>query len=194
MIRIVIVDDHPALRAGLETVVAAEPDLAVVGAADSGESLWPLLHTTRPDVVLLDYHLPGADGLQLCRRIKADALPPRVLLYSAYAGGELAIPAILAGADGVVGKGIPARELLEATRVVASGKRILPPVPQELYERAAQRLESADLPIMGMMLDGTPLPDVQSILGADRAAIAHRLDRMIGQLRVDVPTPSRADG
>lgn len=187
MIRIVIVDDHPAIRSGLETVLAAQPDLVPVGTAADANEVWPLLQTTRPDLVLLDYHLPSRDGLQICRRIKADALAPRVLLYSAYASSELAIPAVLAGADGVIGKNSPPRELLQGIRTVAAGERALPPVPRELREQAAARLEPEDLPILGMLLDHTDQVEVQDVLGLTRAELAQRVDRMIARLRVDVP-------
>jgi CheY-like chemotaxis protein len=111
MIRMLLVDDHPALRTGLTAVLRAEPGLVPLGTAADEEELWPALNRTKPDVVLLDYHLPPADGLVLCRRIKRTMPPPQVLLYSAYADASLVIPAVLAGADGVVNKGAPARAL-----------------------------------------------------------------------------------
>ncbi|MDP8968072.1 MAG: response regulator transcription factor, partial [Actinomycetota bacterium] len=100
MIRILIVDDHPAMRAGLTAVLRAEPGLVPLDAATSVSDLWPTLKRTRPDVVVLDYHLPGDDGLVLCRRIKRELPAPAVLLYSAYADAALTIPARLAGVDG----------------------------------------------------------------------------------------------
>jgi DNA-binding NarL/FixJ family response regulator len=187
VIRIIVVDDHPALRAGLETVLRAEPGLVPVGAADDGLSLWPLLNTTRPDVILLDYHLPGDDGLTLCRRVKAQPLSPKVLLYSAYAGAELAIPALLAGADGVIGKGIPALELFESIRRVAAGERVMPPVPRELYLDASSRVHPDDLPILGMVLDDTAPADIADVLGLDQKELGIRIERMISALRLEVP-------
>lgn len=187
MIRVAVVDDHPALRAGLETVLENEPDIVPVATAESARDVRPMLARAHPDLVLLDYHLPDEDGLQVCRRIKAQALAPRVLLYSAYASTDLAIPAVLAGADGLIGKGIPARELLEAIRAVAGGDRVLPPVPRELLDAASQRIDEADLPILGMLLNETAPQDVQSVLAIDAAEYAARVDRMIGQLRVDIP-------
>ena len=90
MIRILVVDDHPALRAGLGAVLEAEPGLVYVGAvAGDHESLWPALDSIRPDVVLLDFHLPQDDGLQMCERIKQRVLAPKVILYSAHAGPGL---------------------------------------------------------------------------------------------------------
>ena len=187
MIRIVVVDDHPALRAGLDTVLGGEPGLVPVGSAGSAGELWPILTTCKPDVVLLDYHLPGDDGLQVCRRIKARLLAPKVLLYSAYAGSELSIPATLAGADGVIGKGIPARELYDAIRRVVTGDRVLPPIPPELMQEATERVEPEDLPLLGMLLHQTAAPDIAPVLNLDTAAVERRIDQIIARLRVEVP-------
>jgi DNA-binding NarL/FixJ family response regulator len=187
VIRIIVVDDHPALRAGLDTVLAAEPGMVPVGSAASASELWPVLKTCQPDIVLLDYHLPGEDGLQVCRRIKARLLAPKVLLYSAYAGSELSIPATLAGADGVIGKGIPARELYDAIRRVAGGYRVVPPISPQLMQDARERVGEDDLPLLGMLLHQTPVPDIAPVLNIDATTVERRIDSMIGRLRVEVP-------
>ena len=188
MIRIVIVDDHPALRTGLDTVLASEPGLVPVGSAGSPGELWPMLTARRPDVVLLDYHLPGGeDGLQVCRRIKSRLLAPKVLLYSAYAGSSLSIPATIAGADGVIGKGIPARELYEAIRRVAQGERVLPPIAPELMLEASERLDPEDMPILGMLLHDTTTSDIADLVHLDHKAVERRIDQIIARLRVEVP-------
>ncbi|MBA3748452.1 MAG: response regulator transcription factor [Solirubrobacterales bacterium] len=96
MIRILIVDDHPAMRAGLTAVLRAEPGFVPLDVATSDSDLWPMLNRTKPDIVVLDYHLPGDDGLVLCRAIKRRLPAPAVLLYSAYADAALTIPARLA--------------------------------------------------------------------------------------------------
>jgi DNA-binding NarL/FixJ family response regulator len=189
MIRILLVDDHPALRAGLTAVLRAEPGLVPLGAASSEEELWPALNRTKPDVVVLDYHVPPADGLQLCRRIKRTMPPPKVLLYSAYADAKLVIPGLLAGADGVVNKSAPAGELYDAIRSVARGESVRPPVTRELLADANERLDSADLPILGMALDGTPEAEIARTLGFQADELTYRIDRMIGRLKVEVPVP-----
>ena len=163
MIRLLIVDDHPAMRAGLTAVLRAEPGI-VLGTASSEEDLGPALTRTKPDVILLDYHLPGADGLKLCRRLKREVPAPGVLLYSAYADSAMVVPAILAGADGLLNKSAPAPELFDALRAVARGDRVLPPVPRELLESAGQRVDPEDLPILAMVVDGTPVAEVAEAL------------------------------
>ncbi|HKE79302.1 MAG TPA: response regulator transcription factor [Solirubrobacteraceae bacterium] len=187
MIRILIVDDHPALRAGLNAVLEAEPGFVVVGAADKVEQLFPLLHRTRPDVVLLDYHLPPDDGLRLCRRIKRQIPPPRVLVYSAYADARMRLPALLAGADGLLNKGAGARELFETIRLVAGGRRALGPIGREQLAAAAELVDGDAAPIIAMLMDDTPVPEIAKVLGVPAVAVERRLDRMLDRLRVETP-------
>ena len=189
MIRILIVDDHPAMRAGLTAVLRAEPGFVPLDAAHSERDLWPTLNRTRPDVVVLDYHLPGDDGLVLCRRIKRQVPAPAVLLYSAHADAALTIPARLAGVDGLISKAAPANELYDAIRRVARGERVLPPISRELLDDAGNRLRSDELPILGMTIEDTPLVDIAATLGVEPVEVAHRIDRMIKRLKIEIPTP-----
>jgi DNA-binding NarL/FixJ family response regulator len=189
MIRILLVDDHPALRAGLTAVLRSEPGLVPLGTAASEEELWPALQRTKPDVVILDYHLPPADGLQLCRRIKRTMPPPGVLLYSAYADASLVIPGVLAGADAVVNKGAPASELYDAIRRVGRGEKVMPPISRELLDEATARLPSEDLPALMMLLEGESPDEVARTLGRTRDEFSHAIERMISRLKVDVPAP-----
>jgi DNA-binding NarL/FixJ family response regulator len=189
MIRILLVDDHPALRAGLTAVLRAEPGLVPLGTAASEEELWPALQRTKPDVVILDYHLPPADGLQLCRRIKRTMPPPGVLLYSAYADASLVIPGVLAGADAVVNKGAPAAELYDAIRRVGRGEKVMPPISRELLDEAMGRLPSDDLPALMMLLEGNAPEEVAKTLGRSGEDFGHTIERMISRLKVDVPAP-----
>src|SRR4051812_41485367 len=99
-VRVVVVDDHAAIRMGLRAAIDSRPPLVSVGVAADGEQLAPLLYRTRPDVVILDYDLPRANGLDLCRRVKVDVPAPAVLLYSAYADAVLALAAPSRGSTG----------------------------------------------------------------------------------------------
>ncbi len=179
MIRVLTVDDHPALRAGLKTVLQAEPGIVPVGAADSAFELWPLLHSTRPDVVILDLHLPGSNALVLCRTIKAELAPPKVLIYSAYAGPPLVVPAALAGADGMLSKSVAARDLYAAIREIAGGSSLLPELTAELRAQALDRLDGEDRELAEALLAGrTP---AEAGLAPDE--VGARMDRMLDHLQ-----------
>jgi DNA-binding NarL/FixJ family response regulator len=191
VIRILLVDDHTAMRAGLSAVLRAEPGMIALDAVGSADAVDPAVRRSRPDVVLLDYHLQKSDGLVVCRSLKRTLLPPAVLLYSAYADASLLIPALLAGADGLLNKSAPATELYDAIRTVARGEKVLPPVARELVDRAATRLEPEDLPILTMVVDGTAPGDIAGALRIDGRELNRRVDRMLGRLRVETPIPSR---
>lgn len=189
-IRIMVVEDHPAMRAGLTGVLTAEPHLVPLAVAACADEILPALQRARPDVVLLDYHLPGSDGLAICAMLKRDAPAPAVLLYSAFASGRLAIPAILAGADGVLHKSAPAPDLYRAIRMVACGERVMPAISGELLALAGDRLDPADRPLLCMAVDGSGPAAIGRALGSTPAAICARIDGMIERLKVSVPDAS----
>jgi len=188
MIRVVIVDDHPALRAGLRAVLDAEPGIVFAGESTGEEEhVWPLLNRSRPDFVLLDYHLPRGDGLQLCYRIKTDVPAPRVVLFTAYASPTLALPALLARADGVLDKGLGARELFEAIRRVHGGERLVPPVSRTVLEEGVSKLDSEERAIVGMLLDGASDREVADTLRIQPRDVRHSVRRILSTLRLELP-------
>ena len=184
MIRVVIVDDHPALRAGLHTVLESEPGIVYTGESDGKEeSVWPLLRRVGPDVVLLDYHLPKGDGLQLCYRIKQQVPAPAIIIFSAYASPELTVPALLAKADAVLNKGVAARELFETIRAVGTGERLVGTPSAALLHEAHARIAEDDRALIGMLLDGTPEIEVAQMLGRSVADVRHVVQRTLSALR-----------
>lgn len=188
MIQLVVVDDHPALRAGLTSVLRAEPGLVPLDAVASAEELWPVLNRARPQVVVLDYHLPPTDGVELCRQIKRQVPAPAVLLYSAYAGEGLVVPALVAGADGIVHKGAPAPDLYDAIRRVARGERVMPPLSRSLVADVVERIDPSDAPILMMSLDGSTPAEIAGSLRCTTAEVAQAIDRILGALRLEVPS------
>jgi len=187
MIRVCVVDDHPALRTGLWTVIRCEPGMSFAGSASGPDEAVTLVERVRPDVVLVDYQLPKEDGILLCQRLKGLAGPPKVIVYSAYSDSTLAIPAIVAGADGITNKAALADELLNAIRLVAHGRTVIPQISTGLRETSAAKLDTVELPIFSMMMDRTPLPEVAQVLGLEERELRGRLRAMLGKLRVQTP-------
>lgn len=184
MIRVCVVDDHPALRTGLWTVIRSEPGMGFAGSASGADEAVELVERVQPDVVLVDYQLPKEDGVLLCQRLKSLPQPPKVIVYSAYSDPSLAIPAIVAGADGITNKAALADELLNAIRQVARGRMVVPPLSTSLRETSAAKLDPDELPIFSMMMDRTPLPEVAEVMGLEERELRARLRTILSKLRV----------
>jgi DNA-binding NarL/FixJ family response regulator len=121
-IRLLIVDDHPVLRAGLANLLALEADFTVVGQAGSGEAALRLAHEVRPDVCLLDLSMPGIGGLETLRRLTVQAAAVRILVLTSSDRGHDANQALAAGAAAFVTKNVDHPEIVRAIRDVHAGK------------------------------------------------------------------------
>ncbi|MBW3549439.1 MAG: response regulator transcription factor [Proteobacteria bacterium] len=124
-IRVFIIDDHALVRTGMRMILSAQPDIEVIGDAESGEQALPRIRALKPDVVLCDLHLPGVSGLEITERIVKGDHGTRVIIVSVLEDGPLPKRLLEAGASGYVGKGGDANELLRAVHEVARGKRYL---------------------------------------------------------------------
>jgi DNA-binding NarL/FixJ family response regulator len=185
--RIAIVDPQPAVRAGLAMLLRTEPGLVPVGAANGVHDGVDLVGRLRPNVVLLEHHLPDGDGLSLTRRLKALARAPQVIIYTADPDGALVLLARVAGADGLVDKAAAPEELFDAIRVVARGEPALPPLEPHDLDAAAHRIDPEDLALLAMLVDGTPPGDVADTLRLDRRNVGRRIERLLGRLRAGSP-------
>jgi DNA-binding NarL/FixJ family response regulator len=125
-IRVVIVDDHAVLRAGLEQLLAGQPDLEVVGTAASGGEAVQVVRDLRPDVVLMDLQMPGVDGVSATREIVAERLAD-VLVLTSYSDAERIVGALDAGAMGYLLKDADPDEVLTGIRSVARGESPINP-------------------------------------------------------------------
>jgi DNA-binding NarL/FixJ family response regulator len=126
-IRVVLVDDQSMIRTGLRMVLAAEPDIEVVGEAADGAAGVRVVTELVPDVVLLDVRMPGVDGLEAARRILAAGLPTRVVVLTTFDEDEYVTAALRAGVSGFLLKVAPPEDLVAAVRTVASGQGLLDP-------------------------------------------------------------------
>lgn len=127
MTGVFLVDDHEVVRRGIAAVIQAAPDLEIVGeAAACGEAMRRIA-VTRPDVVILDVHLPDGSGIDLCRAIRQEHVEMRCLILTAYDDEDAMVAAVMAGAHGHLLKTVRTADLPEAVRAVAAGRRLLDP-------------------------------------------------------------------
>jgi DNA-binding NarL/FixJ family response regulator len=188
VIDVLIVDDHTAVRAGLLALLRGEPGIVPVGAARGIEDALVAVEHSRPDVALVDYDLVDGDGLTLCHELKSRAAAPRVLIYSAFAHDGLSLAARVAGADGLLSKGVPPEELFDTIRSLAAGRLAPPAATLEEVAIGAARLDHPDLPIFGMLMDHTPHEDIAAVLGLSADELDARIRGMLGRLAI----PARA--
>jgi DNA-binding NarL/FixJ family response regulator len=179
-IRVVIVDDHAMLRAGLEQLLAGEPDLEVVGKAASGDEAITLARDVRPDVVLMDLQMPGVDGVSATRAIVGEQLAD-VLVLTSYSDAERIVGALDAGALGYLLKDADPDEVLRGIRAVARGESpIDPKAARELLgARRSTTVAAADLTpreseVLGLVRQGLANKQIARRLGiSERTVKAH---------------------
>jgi DNA-binding NarL/FixJ family response regulator len=181
--RLLVVDDHAAVRAGLRQLLEDQADFAVVAAVASAEDALSVAEREPIDVAIVDYQLRGRNGLWLSRKLKRLPQPPAVLIYSAYTEGVLASAAVMAEADGIVNKGSRGSDLCAAIRSVADGSHRLPPVPSWLGEVLRQRLDHEEQAIFGLLLAGIKPTEIARTLELSDAALESRLWGMLRKVQ-----------
>lgn len=154
MIRLLIADDHPVVRAGLVGLLSDEPDFAVVGDVADGEAAVRAAAQAHPDVVLLDLQMPRLDGVAATAAIVAARgaqAVPRVLILTTYESDDRILAAIEAGASGYLLKAAPAEEIAAGVRSVAAGQTALSP---QVAIRLVDRMRAVERPsLTGRELD-----------------------------------------
>jgi DNA-binding NarL/FixJ family response regulator len=127
-VKIVVVDDHALFRAGLISLLGDMCEFTIIGEADSGELALDIIHSTEPDVVLLDVNMPGMGGVETVRSLKAAFFKGRILMLTISKSEEDLFGAIKAGADGYLLKNADPEELKKSILLVNQGLSILSPL------------------------------------------------------------------
>ena len=185
-IRILIVDDHPVVRAGLTSMLGAQPGLEVVGAASSGEEALAMLESHTPDVLLLDLRMPGMNGIDTLLAMKLSGAPARAIVLTSYETDEDIYRAVQAGAGGYLLKDTSRQEMLEAIRVVHTGKRY---IPRQIASRLAERmmrsnLTTRELEILKMVARGLTNKEIGKALEISGNTVRNHVNSIIEKLEV----------
>ena len=193
-VRLLLVDAHAPVREGLRTLLAEAPDLVLVGEAAAGQTAVALARALRPDVVLLDLDLPGADGVATIRRLRAASPAGRVLVLTGLAGRSEVRGALAAGATGYLLKDVLWDDLHRAIHLAARGLPVLHPAarrhlrpedPPSDETARVQRLTDRERRLLGLLAgsaggDG----DLAAALGVSPDAARRHVDRLLGKLGV----------
>ena len=137
-IRVYLVDDHEIVRRGINSLLEAEGDITVVGQAGTATAALPEILRLRPDVVVLDAHLPDGTGIDICREMRAVDPDIKGLVLTSYDDDDAVSAAILAGASGYVLKQIEGNNLISGVRLVAGGHSLIDPA---VASRVMQQVE-----------------------------------------------------
>lgn len=185
-IRILLVDDHPVVRAGLASMLSTIPGLAVCGAASSGEEALELIDAEQPDVLLLDLRMPGMNGVELLKAIRTVPFPPKALVLTSYESDEEIYRAIEAGAHGYLLKSTPQAELVAAIQAIYEGRHYIPPrIAARLAERMVRSaLTQRELEILEMVVRGLTNKQIGNALRISENTARNHINSIIRKLEV----------
>ena len=190
VIRVVIVDDHPVVRAGLQGMLEPESDIEVVAEATDGREAVSLVGRLKPDVVLMDLQMPELDGVAATQQIR-DAYPEtKVLVLTTYDTDADITRAINAGATGFLLKDAPRQELFQAIRAAARGESVLTPaVASRLMSKmrgpAEESLSTREIEVLTQVADGKSNKLIANQLFISEATVKTHLVHIFGKLGVD---------
>lgn len=175
-IRLLLVDDHPVMRAGLANLLSMTGDFVVVGQADDGPTALRLWQALDPDVCLLDVSMVGMDGIETLRRLREIDPAARVLMLTSSEAAEDLHCALAAGAAGYVTKTVRNEELSSAIRAVHDGSRIIGSAVERFAGNrpAGGLLSPRELEVLGFLRHGHTNAEIGRLLGiSERTARAH---------------------
>ena len=191
MIRVLIADDHAVVRQGLQTFLALQDDIEVVGEAADGEQAVASAERLRPDVALMDLVMPRLDGIEAIRRIRRASPDTRVIVLTSFVDQDRMIPAVRAGAAGYLLKDVEPQELVRAIRTVRDGEALLhPAVAARLMEEVARDgdrpavLTDREREVLVLMARGHANKRIAHELGVSEKTVKTHVSNILAKLGV----------
>jgi DNA-binding NarL/FixJ family response regulator len=190
LVRVLLVDDHPVVRAGVAGMLAVEPDIEIVGEASDGDEGVARARAERPDVVLMDLRMPRMDGVAATAAITADMPDVHVLVLTTYDSDRDIVRAVEAGATGYLLKDSPRGDLADAVRAAARGETVLaPPVAARLVKHlrapAVEALTRREAEVLALVAEGLTNAEIGRRLFISEATVKTHLLRVFAKLDVD---------
>ncbi|MFJ2263734.1 response regulator [Streptomyces sp. NPDC087844] len=197
-IRVFLLDDHEVVRRGLSDLLDSEPDISVVGDADSAEHALVRGPALRPDVAVLDVRLPDGDGISVCRELRSRMPDLACLMLTSFDDEEALLDAIMAGAAGYVLKQIRGSDLVTAVRTVASGQSMLDPTTTARLMRSLRAdptegpalapelagLSPRERDILALIGDGLTNREIGKKLYLSEKTVKNHISRLLAKLGV----------
>ncbi|HEY1358857.1 MAG TPA: response regulator transcription factor [Thermoleophilaceae bacterium] len=196
MITVVVADDQGMVRAGLRSLLEAEPDISVVGEAGDGLQAIEEVRRRKPTVVLMDIRMPQLDGLAATRQVLAEQPGLRVLVLTTFDLDEYVFAALRAGASGFMLKDAPAEELADAIRVLASGDALLAPAvtrrvieafaaqPEGPPPRDLEELSPRETEVLRLLARGLSNAEIARELVVSEATVKTHVSNVLAKLRL----------
>jgi two-component system, NarL family, response regulator len=194
-LRLLIAEDHFVTRMGLKAVFGAEPDVDIVAEAENGPDAIALYREHRPDIAVIDLRLPGKDGVEIVKEIRAEFQDARIVILTSSEGSEGVYRALQAGARAYLMKDAKGSELVRALRDVHAGKKVLPP---EVAVRLAERMPQSDLSpreleVLRLVADGKSNKRIADALGLSEATVRTHVSNILSKLGVDDRTQAATE-
>jgi DNA-binding NarL/FixJ family response regulator len=188
-VRILLADDHPLVRTGVRRILEAQPGLLVAGEVSNGDAALDFLRTDPVDVLVLDLTMPGTDGFEVLRQVKATLPGMKVLVLTMHADAEYMARAVQDGADGYLLKDSAVQDLVAAIEAVQAGRAYYsPPVQRELSEllrahsappRPMDTLTEREREVVQLVVKGLSTREIASQLDiSTRTVETHRANLM----------------
>ncbi|HEX3663136.1 MAG TPA: response regulator transcription factor [Acidobacteriaceae bacterium] len=184
--RILIVDDHPVIQAGLMSMLATHPEVKVMGSASSGEEALARMEEDMPDIVLLDLRMPGMTGIDVLRAMREKKASARAIILTSFETDENIYRAIQVGAHGYLLKDTSQREMLQAIATVHAGRKY---IPGQIAARLAERmmrssLTARELEILNMLSKGLTNKQIGRVLNISDNTVRNHVNSILEKLEV----------
>ncbi|MBN1428604.1 MAG: response regulator transcription factor [Anaerolineae bacterium] len=198
-IRLLIVDDHEVVRAGLQGMLASRPDLDVIGEATDGLEAVELARTLHPDVILMDLRMPRMNGVEAIEHIRAEQPEAHILVLTTYDTDADILPAVEAGATGYLLKDTPRDDLFKAIRAAARGEAVLTPsiaarLMGHMRAPAQESLSEREIEVLMLVARGASNREIAQTLHISEATVKSHLVHIFGKLGVSDRTAAVTTG